>query len=108
MHRPERWGFVQFTTEPAGKDKFHPDPSLPVRDLLQEIYYAERSYRGQHDRYSVSLKELGLDGFHGRRLIGVPHVQLTPDGFWATAEIKLPDGNFQRWHIRQDSKIWSE
>lgn len=108
MHRPERWGYVQFATEPPGAAKFAPDPAMSVRDLLHEIYYVERGYREKHGRFSVSLKELRLDGIRCRRLIGKPQVQITPDGFWVTAEIKLSDGNFQRWHIRQDAKVWSE
>ena len=28
MHRPERWGYVQFSTQPAGVEKFKPDPML--------------------------------------------------------------------------------
>ncbi|MBI3418267.1 MAG: carbohydrate-binding family 9-like protein [Verrucomicrobia bacterium] len=108
MHRPERWGFVQFATGSPGKAKFAPDPAMPVRDLLHEIYYVERSFHEKHARYSVSLKELGLNDLHCRRLIARPRIQLTPEGFWATAEIKLPGGNYQRWHIRQDSKIWPE
>jgi hypothetical protein len=31
---------------------------------------------------------------------------LTKDGFEAIADIKLPSGRIQHWHIRQDALIW--
>jgi len=38
MHRPERWGVVQFTTKPPGEPvPFIMDPSLPARDLLMSV-----------------------------------------------------------------------
>ena len=42
MHRPERWGYVQFSTAKPGEAAFRKDPDWPVRDLLHRVYYAER------------------------------------------------------------------
>jgi hypothetical protein len=107
MHRPEKWGYVQFSTEPIGKAKFEPDSAAPARDLLHGIYYAERDYQEKHSRFTGSLSELGLAHVGCPGLIGTPRIQITPDGFWATAEIKRGKEN-QRWHIRQDAKVWTE
>ena len=30
MHRPERWGYVQFSTAPAGQAAYRPDPAGPI------------------------------------------------------------------------------
>jgi hypothetical protein len=35
-------------------------------------------------------------------------LQLTGDGFIATMPLKLPNGATQRWHIRQDARLWEE
>jgi hypothetical protein len=99
---------VQFSTATAAKVKFKPDPAAPARDLLQEIYYAERDYQEKHGRLAVSLGELGLAHVRCPRLSGLPKIQRTADGFWATAEIKLRGEERQRWHIRQDAKVWTE
>ena len=53
MHRPERWGYVQFATKPA--QAFVPDSSWPLRELLMELYYqrqegvTEHRFRGVRD-----------------------------------------------------------
>ncbi|MEO8426387.1 MAG: carbohydrate-binding family 9-like protein [Verrucomicrobiota bacterium] len=108
MHRPEKWGYVQFSTGPVTKVKYKPDPAAPARDLLQEIYYAERDYHEKHGRFGASLSELGLAHVRWSRLADTPKIQITVDGFWASAEIKLREKQTQRWHIRQDAKVWTE
>lgn len=41
MHRPELWGYVQFSTAAPGKAEFRPDPAGPAKHLLHRIYYAD-------------------------------------------------------------------
>jgi hypothetical protein len=48
MHRPETWGYVQFSTAPPGTVAYQPDPAGPVRHLLHRVYYAEHDYRKAH------------------------------------------------------------
>lgn len=108
MHRPEKWGFVQFTKEKPGKAKFVPDPSAPARAVLQEIYYAQKDFQKANKRWAVSLAELKLADRLGSNVAKPPSLQPTPDGYQATAGIKLRDGRLQLWHIRQDAKVWSE
>jgi hypothetical protein len=45
MHRPEQWGYLQFSNAPAGQAAFRPDPAGPARRLLHRVYYAQRAYR---------------------------------------------------------------
>ena len=108
MHRPEKWGYVQFTRQPFGETKFVPDPAMPARNALQEIYYAQRDYQAAHHRWATSLGELKLSADLARGLVAAPTMKPTADGFEATAQVKLPDGHVQRWHIRQDALVWSE
>jgi hypothetical protein len=105
MHRPEKWGYVQFTTAPPGQSVFRPDPAGPARHLLHRIYHAQRRYHKEHGRYAESLDALGLAGLSDASLTGPPQLTLSADGFHATAEVRLEDGGRQRWRIRQDSLV---
>jgi hypothetical protein len=108
MHRPETWGYVQFSTARPGATVFRPDPAGPVRHLLHRIYYAQRGYRKQHDRWASTLRDLGLGRLECEGLIGPPVLQTTATGFEATAVIRRPEGGAQRWHIREDSRIFAD
>jgi hypothetical protein len=106
MHRPEHWGYVQFSTAPAGKARFRPDPAGPARHLLHRIYYAQRSFHKKHRRYAKTLAELGLAGLRHKTLAGGPVLEAGADRFQATVEVRLPGGGSRRWRIRQDSRVW--
>jgi hypothetical protein len=108
MHRPERWGFVQFSTAKAGTDKFRPDPAGPARHLLHEIYYAQRDFHENHQRWAKTLAELKLDGLCHESLAAPPTLQVTETGYESGVTLKLPGGKTQRWHIRQDSRVWPQ
>src|SRR5204862_106677 len=60
MHRPERWGYLQFSTAKPGKAEFRPDPEWERRDLLHRVYYAQRAYRKANGKYTVAVADLGL------------------------------------------------
>ncbi len=60
MHRPERWGYVQFSTAAPGTAHFEPDPTLPDRDALMEIYYHQREFQEKHGQWATKLGELAL------------------------------------------------
>jgi hypothetical protein len=102
MHRPETWGYVQFSTAPAGEAAFRPDPAGPAKHLLHRIYYAERAFHEKHRRYAATLAELGLDNIRDETLAGPPVLEAEADHFQATAEVR----GDRRWRIREDSRIW--
>jgi len=107
MHRPETWGYVQFSTARPGAVAFRPDPALPARRWLHEVYYAQREFRRSRKRWARTLEELGVaapaaDG------LSRPSLEATSSLFEAEVELRLPDGKTQRWHIRQDALIWAE
>jgi hypothetical protein len=106
MHRPEKWGYVQFTRQP-GEVGFLPDPALPARNALQEIYYAQRDYEAKNHCWAAKLSDLSLRADLARGLRKAPTMKLTREGYEASAEIRLPNRRTQRWHIRQDALIWS-
>ena len=106
LHRPEKWGYVQFTRKSSRKVAFVPDPAAEVRNRLQEIYYAQRSYKGKNGYWAKSLVELDLSV--NPKTINPPELKITPGGFEATVELKLPRKKPQRWHIREDARIWPD
>lgn len=108
MHRPEKWGYVQFTRRPSGSVRFVPDTSAPARAVLQEIYYAQKDFHKRTKRWGTTLEELGLPVILGAGLAKPPSLQATPDGFLATVGIPSKGSGVQRWHIRQDAKVWSD
>ncbi len=105
MHRPERWGFVQFTQEKPGAVAFKPEGSVASRDLLMEIYHRQRSFHSKNGKWAKSLKELEFSACAGPEserfsLVG------TEAGFEASVVVSSGDKSKELWHVRQDSKIW--
>jgi transglutaminase-like putative cysteine protease/predicted esterase len=105
MHRPEMWGVLQFTTRPG------PEPisvagisGKPARDLLLGIYYAQRDFRKQNQRWATNLDELAEVGWKGRGLppgVEAPVLELSPDGYTCAAGF-TDNGAQHAWRIRQD------
>ncbi len=106
MHRPEKWGYVQFTREKVGTVAFVPDPANDAKYQLHQIYYAQRDYRKKNGRWAANLSELTPRS--DRKTVNLPVIKPTPDGFEVALEIKLANGKAQYWHIRQDARIWSD
>lgn len=104
MHRPETWGYVQFSTRKPGADSFVPDPAWTVRERLIHVYYAQRDYQKVHGRFAESVAELGLRTPMSVRL----SLNLTPTGFTASAPLIRRGRSVQTWHVREDSRIWSD
>lgn len=106
LHRPEKWGYVQFTHKKIGSVPFVPDPAAMAKNQLHQVYYTQRDYREKNGHWAVSLDELTLTA--NAKTIQPPTLKTTPDGFEVTAQVKLPGGKTQRWHIRQDARVWSD
>lgn len=85
MHRPELWGYVQFSHMPPGTDAFHPDAAWETRCRLMDVYWAQKAFFEKEKRWGF-MAEVGA--FDGIEFIS------SPSGW--TAKI----GNFS---IRQDS-----
>jgi hypothetical protein len=95
MHRPERWGIVQFSTDDSA---FRPDAAQSVRDDLHEVYYAQRAHFLKEGRYASKLSVLGLS-----RLAKTIRLSVFAGGFEASCL-----GPGRRWFIREDSRIGSD
>jgi hypothetical protein len=101
MHRPERWGYLQFSTGEPGKVAFRPDPDWPERDLLHRVYYGQRAFHRANGKYAGSTADLGLRG-----LKEAVAIETTRGGFEASTVVG-PAGK-KRWVITQDARIRGE
>ncbi|MCE9563490.1 MAG: carbohydrate-binding family 9-like protein [Planctomycetes bacterium] len=105
MHRPERWGYLQFSTEKPGKTEFRPDAEWEVRDLLHRAYYAQRGYRKANGKYTAAIGDLGLKD----KLAGQLSLEATRSWFEVSAPLPGDKGaKPRRMTIGQDSRIWKE
>jgi hypothetical protein len=104
MHRPERWGFVQFCEKAEGTT-VKPAPSLAARDALMEVYYAQRGYHAKNGRYATSPADLGVKKNDSAPAVTI---ELTPAGYVATTTYHDAEGKERAIHLRQDSKIFEE
>jgi hypothetical protein len=97
MHRPEKWGYVQFTSRKPGEVEFSPDPDGPTRNRLIAIYYAQKAYLAANKKWAERLADLDLRDAAGIEL------KVTGDDF--EARLKGPS---RTWRVRQDSKLWAD
>ena len=107
MHRPELWGYVQFSAQPPGGVSFVPDVSWPARAWLYEIYYAQRAYRQTHKRYAATLTDLNLARQVESGLSAPEIANAGPTAYTATITQTLADGRRVRWSVNQESAISS-
>lgn len=98
MHRPERWGFVQFSRSAPGEDVFRPDPTTAARDALMEIYYAQRAHHDEYGEWAARVEDLSA---------GPPTVTMSREGagFLAKTEVDLADGTTVVVSVDHESKI---
>lgn len=76
MHRPERWGYVEFTgPSETVTDTFREDPNWLIRDFLHSTYYRQKEFLKTHGRYTDSAAEIGVPGQIS--------IELTANGFRA-------------------------
>ena len=106
MHRPERWGYVQFSADPPGRAAFRPDPTGPARDRLIAIYRAQRSFRDKNKSWAESIEALGLPDRPATPDESPAILRKTSDGFEASITLKAVEGRPSKvLTIRQDSRL---
>ena len=107
MHRPERWGFVQFSTDSQGKADFKPNQSIVGREALMELYHRQRTFQAKHKRWATQLSELDwTPAFEPTDSATKFSLCSTLDGYQASVVVTNPDNSLELWSVRQDSKLW--
>jgi hypothetical protein len=102
MHRPEGWGYVQFSDGSPATATFQDDPGWLARQVLVELYYRQR----QRLRPALDVRQLGIRMPRHRNLKGPIRIRSIAEGWQATVGVVHPDGSVRELHIRQDSRIW--
>ena len=104
MHRPEMWGYVQFS-DGTTATKFRPDPSWPARVALMTVYHHQKSFIGKHKKWAGSLQELGLADNRWPGVVAPPKIKRTTAGYVASVAIKTGNGRTRQYQVRADSKL---
>lgn len=101
IHRPEFWGFVQFSDKSPGEDTFilHPDEEL--KWTLRNLYYRQATYFRAFGHYAKEPADLQIQDICSDEQVNQIEVYTTP----STYEIILSNKD-TRWHIRQDGLVW--
>lgn len=104
MHRPEHWGFVQFSDVAAGGDAqpFVADPDDAVRRALRELYYRQRRLMEEQGAYATRIEELQPGDVEIPEFRFEPRLERTTVG-WV---ISAPGVSGRTLYIRQDSLTW--
>jgi hypothetical protein len=108
MHRPEKWGYLQFSTAAPGKASFSADADWPTKDLLHRVYYAEKHLFKERGKYSTDLGGLNLGGV-AVPLSGAVQIEATKRSFEASLERPGDRGaKPRRYVINQDGRMTAE
>lgn len=105
MHRPETWGFVQFSGHIAGKAEsaLIPDPDEKIKWKLRKIYYKQRQYHKKHGKYASKLKQLKAKEIKANNSGFSPKMRTTQSLY----EITMPSADKKYiWHIDQSGRTW--
>ncbi len=105
MHRPERWGYVQFSTKKPGTDRFHPDEALPAKNALMTIYHAGKAHHQKHKHWPPKWDDFQINSKSFPKLAGPISIETSKTGFTAKATIQVK-GKLQTWVVQHDSRLF--
>lgn len=106
MHLPERWGFIQFSTDAVNKSEFVRTPNWPVYSGLVMLYDAEKKFMAVNGYFTANLTQLEIPAsLRTGQCPYEPAVQVEKTyNFGAT--VKPLDQRLPVGHIRDDRLIW--
>jgi Carbohydrate family 9 binding domain-like/Transglutaminase-like superfamily len=107
MHRPERWGFVQFEKAETAPANDVDDVSMVARDTLMEVYHRQRGFHSKNNRWAATTEELGISV---ATLPAIEHVRIdiNETGYHASYSVESTNKiNAPVWNVRQDSRLWA-
>lgn len=105
IHRPEFWGFVQFSDKLAGtgQETFVKHVDEETKWVLRNLYYRQRQYAKAFGEYATSVAELKAEEICSEEQLSQLILYTTPSMY----ELTLPSSNGRVWRIRQDGLVWS-
>jgi hypothetical protein len=115
MHKPETFGFVQFSEKNVNEDIFNfNQDSWDIQNILFWIYELQKEFKINNGRYASSYKELLLSNksfYHSKArkifaAIKLNKIKLDALNGFDASIIHISSGKIAIWHIRADSKRW--
>ena len=110
MHRPETWGYLQYSQKPVGSTdvEFVEDQTAKARYLLFKILYAQEEYVRRNGKYAENLEELNMGKLKDRSLAGPIRMISKDRGYTATAKVKLAGGKIVTVNVSSNGRTWTE
>ncbi|HOC26253.1 MAG TPA: carbohydrate-binding family 9-like protein, partial [bacterium] len=105
IHYPELWGFVQFSSHPAGEKggEFNVPEAEQIRWFLRQVYYRQRQLHRDTGQYAKNWSGLKLQLDRPAGCTWPPSLSAGPETWEAL--LTAADGK-SAWHIRHDGLIW--
>ena len=106
MHRPEKWGYVQFaeTISGEGTEAFVQRPNKRVKRALRTLYHRQRRFMETHDRYAKQLQNLEAGEIDVEGIAFRPTLTSLQNGYLLSA----PGFDGAVVYLRHDGKVWVE
>ncbi len=109
MHRPETWGYLQYSSKPVGSEvAYVADPLAAARYQLHRVLYAQEAHILKHGHYAKKLQSLGLANLTDSSLAGPIQLESNGKAYTVSAKVKLPGGKTAILNVDQDARTWSE
>lgn len=102
IHRPEFWGFVQFSGLKAGEgsEPFTLNREEETKWMLRNLYYRQKHFHHTFGSYATSLADLQAEAVCSKEQLQNLEIHTTP----STCEIIFRDTN-ETWRIHQDGLV---
>ena len=94
MHRPEYWGYLQFSKYKPGTKEItaRPDPLWDIKMQLLQAYYFQRNYFAKNKKYAPKLPE---------NLANRLHLDIYDSGYIISYE-----QDWKKVNINEEGRIW--
>jgi len=108
MHRPEKWGYLQFSDGIVNSTNQIYDNTWTLRYILMEIYYSEKDFFNIFKNYTQEIEKLDfdksfLDSCTSNNFVSIPIITL---GINQTSyQVDIKQGNLEG-HLSDDRKLW--
>jgi len=110
MHIPERWGFIQFSTDPINTTIFNPDPHWTLRSVLLQVYYAEKEFASVTGYYTPFLDRLSISPYilQGKCEVTVPVITPNNNPAIHSFQVQATDSTGTTGYINDSRLLWLE
>lgn len=94
MHFPERWGMLQFSTNPVNSQKvvYQDSNNDELKKYLWLVYYKQKKYQGEKGKYAKTLSEIDIPATFTFDSGEKPELKLYATDFQFVAELISSNG----------------